>query len=214
MLFQHRVLNMEFSTEGEISQCNCGFTAFSPLRKAFIHICYSDFIQNWSQGQLKKMTSNLHFEMCLPLSFSLAHSNVSLPIHYNPCIVSQLVQVQACVSASVTVGSFIADLRICINPNCCVFVHIFALSIILSMLTCLFLSCSSRWSSFQKVWYPGTLSGRYQPFGDGHCGLPDAEAELVSQWRLWLCQAQKIQHLTKLQLHGAASGLWEDIGSE
>ncbi len=57
------------------------------------------------------------------------------------------------------------------------------------------------------MWHLGALPSRHQSLGHRHGGVPDAEAQPVAQRRLRLRQAQEIQHLAQLQLHGAAFGL-------
>lgn len=71
-----------------------------------------------------------------------------------------------------------------------------------------------RRGPLEKVRHPGPLPGRYQPLGDRHRGVPDAEAQPVTQRRLRLCQAEKVEHFSKLQLHGPAPGLWADAGPQ
>lgn len=64
------------------------------------------------------------------------------------------------------------------------------------------------------MWHLGALPSRHQSLGHRHGGVPDAEAQPVAQRRLRFRQAQEVQHLAQLQLHGAALGLREDTGAQ
>lgn len=64
------------------------------------------------------------------------------------------------------------------------------------------------------MWRPGPLPRRHQPLGDGNSGLPHAEAQPLHERRLRHCQTEEVKHLTELQLHGPAPGLWAHSGPE
>lgn len=64
------------------------------------------------------------------------------------------------------------------------------------------------------MWHLGALPSRHQSLGHRHGGVPDAEAQPVAERRLRLRQAQEVQHLAQLQLHGPTLGLREDTRAQ